>query len=182
MLTTPASAKRTRTDSSRCARDPGARVPDNQTMSPFAPTCAAPTAGDGPEPIAGRAGQLTPDEQIAQLKVELSALRDDRERAECMAAIQRDAVQLALDLLVTHPDLRGFFRMFVKDLVEQSESHACGVWLLEDATGTAKLWIAHVGGESLEPGSANWRALDVPRESMSRHLSESGAAAHHKIL
>ena len=50
-----------------------------------------------------------------------------------MATIQSDAVQLALDLLVTHPDLRGFFRMFIKRLVNESESHACGVWLLDDA-------------------------------------------------
>ena len=55
-------------------------------------------------------------------RLQLAALRDDRQRAECMAAIQRDAVQLALDLLVTHPDLRGFFRMFIKRLVDDSES------------------------------------------------------------
>lgn len=135
-----------------------------------------------PEQRAVPPPQMAPDEEIAQLKAELAALRDDRTRAECMASIQRDAVQLALDLLVTNPDLRGFFRAFVKQLVEESESHACGVWLLDEASGTAKLWLANIGGETLEPGSADWRALDVPRESMSRHLSESGATAHDKIL
>src|SRR4051812_39966377 len=135
-----------------------------------------------PEQRASPPPRISPEEEIAQLKEELGALRDDRMRAECMASIQRDAVQLALDLLVTHPDLRGFFRMFIKQLVEESGSHACGVWLLDEATGTAKLSMANIGGETLEPGSADWRSLDVPRESMSRHLSASSAAAHDKIL
>jgi signal transduction histidine kinase len=126
--------------------------------------------------------QTSSEAEIGRLKAELAALRDERMRAECMASIQCDAVQLALDLLVTHPDLRGFFRMFVKQLVEESESHACGVWLLDEATGASKLWMANIGGETLEPGSADWRALDVPRESMSRHLSETGAVAHQGIL
>ena len=37
-----------------------------------------------------------------------------RQRAECMAHIQTDAVQLALDLLVREPDIAGFFRGFIK--------------------------------------------------------------------
>ena len=78
-------------------------------------------------PVGLREGQ-SPEAEIAGLQAELSALRDDRQRAECMASIQRDAVQLALDLLVTHPDLRGFFRVFIKRLVDDAEAHACGVW------------------------------------------------------
>src|SRR3954465_3111047 len=165
MQTRSASSKRTSANSSRCAGDGAPRVTDNRCMSGFTQS----------EPIVARTGPPTVEEQVAQLQAELSALRNDRQRAECMASIQTDAVQLALDLHVTHPDLRGFFRMFIKRLVDDSESHACGVWLLDEATGACNLWMAHVGGESLEPGSANWRALDVPRESMSRHLSESGA-------
>ena len=122
------------------------------------------------------------EDEIAQLKAQLSDLRDERERATCMASIQSEAVQLALDLLVTHPDLRGFFREFVKRLVDDSESHASGVWLVDDATGTSKLWMANIGGETLEPGSAGWRSLEVPRESMSRHLSECAEASYPAIL
>ena len=88
-----------------------------------------------------------------------------------MASIQSDAVQLALDLLVTHPDLRGFFRMFIKRLVDDSEAHACGVWLLDEATGACDLWMANIGGETFTPESADWASLDLPRESMSRHLA-----------
>ena len=53
-------------------------------------------------------------------------------RADCMARIQTDAVQLALDLLVREPDIEGFFRAFIKTLVDECESHACGVWLLDE--------------------------------------------------
>jgi signal transduction histidine kinase len=96
-----------------------------------------------------------------------------------MASIQRDAVQLALDLLVTHPDLRGFFRMFIKRLVDESEAHACGVWLLDEGTGACDLWMAYIRGELFTPESAGWASLDLPRESMGRHLaaSEEGRAA-----
>ena len=107
---------------------------------------------------------------IAQLQAELSFLRGERQRAECMASIQRDAVQLALDLLVTHPDLRGFFRMFIKRLVDDSGARACGVWLLDEATGACELWMANIGGETLTAESPGWAALELPRESMARHL------------
>src|SRR5229473_1670089 len=114
--------------------------------------------------------ELALEGEIAQLRAELSALREDRQRAECTASIQSDAVQLALDLLVTHPDLRGFFRVFIKRLVDESEAHACGVWLLDEATGACDLWMANIGGETLTVDSHGWASLDLPRESMSRHV------------
>ena len=98
--------------------------------------------------------ELAPEVEIAQLSAALERLRDDRQRAECMASIQSDAVQLALDLLVTHPDLRGFFRVFIKRLVDDSEAHACGVWLLDEATGACDLWMANIGGETLHGRTA----------------------------
>ena len=113
-----------------------------------------------------------PEVELDRLRAELSALRDDRQRAECMAAIQNDAVQLALDLLVTHPDLRGFFRAFIKRLVDDSGAHACGVWLIDEASNGCDLWMANIGGESLTADSAGWASLDLPRESMSRHLAD----------
>ncbi len=131
-----------------------------------------------PDPVALRE-ELAPEAEIARLTAALAELRDDRQRAECMASIQSDAVQLAMDLLVTHPDLRGFFRMFIKRLVDDSEAHACGVWLLDEATGACDLWMANIGGETLTPESSGWAALEMPRESMSRHLlgSEEGRTA-----
>jgi signal transduction histidine kinase len=130
------------------------------------------------DPVALRE-ELAPEAEIARLNAALADLRDDRQRAECMASIQSDAVQLALDLLVTHPDLRGFFRMFIKRLVDDSEAYACGVWLLDDATGACELWMANIRGEMFTPESAGWASLDLPRESMRRHLeaSEEGRTA-----
>jgi len=130
-----------------------------------------------PEDFAPSAvGQLdaTMEVEIARLRSEASSLRDGQQRAECMAAIQRDAVQLALDLLVTHPDLRGFFRMFIKRLVDEADAHACGVWLLDEPADRCELWMANVGGETLTPENPAWAALDLPRESMVRHLLAGG--------
>ena len=123
------------------------------------------------EPAAAVREDVSSEVEIAQLKTALSDLRDAAQRAECMASIQSDAVQLALDLLITHPDLRGFFRMFIKRLVDDSEAHACGVWLLDEATGACELWMANMGGDSFTAESADWSSLDLPRESMSRHLA-----------
>ena len=74
-----------------------------------------------------------PETDVARLQAEVSRLKEDRQRAECMASIQRDAVQLALDLLVTHPDLRGFFRMFTKRL--RDDSGAYHSWVYDDVQG-----------------------------------------------
>jgi signal transduction histidine kinase len=114
-----------------------------------------------------------PEADAAQLQAQLSTLRDDKQRAECMASIQRDAVQLALDVLVTNPDLRGFFRMFIKRLVDDAGAHSCGVWLLDESTNACELWMANIGGETLTAESQGWASLDLPRESMTRHLAES---------
>src|SRR4051794_37201112 len=160
MQTSRASSKRRRAKSSRCAGDGAPRVADNRCMSGFTQS----------EPIVARTGPPTAEEQIAQLQAELSALRDDRQRAECMASIQTDGVQLALDLLVTHPDLRGFFRMFIKRLVDDSGAHACGVWLLDEPTNTCDLWMVNIGGETLMAEIPGWASLDLPREGMARHL------------
>src|SRR5258706_14714797 len=113
----------------------------------------------------------SPEADVARLQAEVSTLRADNQRAECMASIQRDAVQLALDLLVTHPDLRGFFRMFTKRLRDDSGAHACGVWLLDESTNACELWMANVGGETLMAESPGWSSIALPRESMTRHLT-----------
>jgi signal transduction histidine kinase len=119
------------------------------------------------------APELTADAQIEALKQALSRETDDRRRAECMAHIQSDAVQTALDLLVREPDVAGFFRVFTKSLVEQSESYACGVWLLDDDGQRCDLWMAWVDNalftrENRE--NEDWRALSLPTESMAAHL------------
>ena len=135
--------------------------PDNRAMpSDQNVACAAVSGLDSP-----------PDTDVARLQAELSRLRDDKQRAECMASIQRDAVQLALDLLVTHPDLRGFFRMFTKRLRDDSGARACGVWLFDESTKACELWMANIGGETVMAESPGWASLALPRDSMTRHLT-----------
>jgi signal transduction histidine kinase len=98
---------------------------------------------------------------------------NERRRAECMARIQTDAVQLAIDLLVREPDIAGFFRVFIKTLVEECESHACGVWLLQEPADDApacELWMAYVEDRFYTRDSQDWSSLALPRDSMSQHL------------
>jgi signal transduction histidine kinase len=111
--------------------------------------------------------------EIAGLRDQLSRATDDRRRAECMARIQSNAVQLALDLLVREPDIEGFFRVFIKTLVEESESHACGVWLL-DGDGRVEMWIAVIGDRFYNKTDPEWATIALPRDAMSAHLADYG--------
>src|SRR5882672_12204015 len=66
------------------------------------------------------------------LRAALIEEHDARRRADCLAAMQTEVVQLALDLLVREPDIEGFFGGLTKTMVEDTESHVCGVWLIDD--------------------------------------------------
>ena len=104
------------------------------------------------------------------LRAALIREADERRRAECIANIQTDVVQLALDLLVREPDVEGFFGVFAKTLVEESESHGCGVWLINEDHPRCDLWMAYLSDRLYTPQSADWDTLAVPRESMAHHL------------
>src|SRR5258708_39294983 len=95
-------------------------------------------------------------EQEKSLSEALARETDDRRRAQCLAQIQSDAVQLALDLLVREPDIAGFFRAFIKTLVEESESHACGVWLLDADGSRCDLWMAYMDGRFFMKEWPDW--------------------------
>lgn len=68
----------------------------------------------------------------------------ERRRAECLAGMQAEVVQLALDLLVQQPDIEGFFGALTRTMVEEGESHACGVWLIDENDQRCELWLAYV--------------------------------------
>jgi signal transduction histidine kinase len=112
----------------------------------------------------------TPEPTIESLTQALAREVDDRRRAECMAHIQSDAVRLALDLLVSEPDITGFFRAFIKTLVEESESHACGVWVLDPDGSRCELWMAYIDGRFLMKENQDWDTLTFPRDSMAAQL------------
>ena len=100
-------------------------------------------------------GHLPASVDVAQLEAEIATLRDERQRAECMASIQRDAVQLALDLLVTTPTCAASSACSSSGWSTTPAAHACGgVWLLDETTSTCDLWMANIGGETLTAESA----------------------------
>jgi signal transduction histidine kinase len=101
----------------------------------------------------------------------------ERRRAECSATMQMEVVKLAVDLLVREPDIEGFFGALAKTMVEESESHTCAVWLLDDPHERCTLWLAYVKDRLFTPpkGAAMCESSDgsgrpFPCESMGRHL------------
>lgn len=108
--------------------------------------------------------------QLDELTQALSAESGQRRRAECMSHIQSDSVQRALDLLVREPDVTGFFRGFIHNLVEESESHKCSVWLLSDDRSRCEFWMANVKGESFGRDAMGGNQFAPLRDTMERHL------------
>ena len=104
----------------------------------------------------------------------------ERRRAECSATMQTEVVKLALDLLVREPDIEGFFGGLAKTMVEESESHTCAVWLIDESQQRCELWLAYVKDRLFTPpkgveprctddGSGK---MTFPCESMASHLFE----------
>src|SRR5436190_4971796 len=80
----------------------------------------------------------------------------ERRRAECRADMQNEVVNLALDLLVREPDIEGFFGALAKAMVEESESHTCGVWLIDDDASQCELWMVYVKDRLYTPRRDAW--------------------------
>jgi len=101
-----------------------------------------------------------------------------RRRAECGATMQTEVVKLAIDLLVREPDLEGFFGGLAKTMVEESESHTCAVWLIDESNQNCELWLAYVKDRLFTPPKgAVPKCADersgkpvFPCESMASHL------------
>jgi len=101
-----------------------------------------------------------------------------RGRAECNAKMQADVVKHALDLLVREPDVDGFFGALTKTVVEETESRACGVWLIEDDEKQCDLWMAYVKDRLFTPRVPGWETNeagerldgDYPCQTMAAHL------------
>ena len=100
----------------------------------------------------------------------------EHRRAECRATMQSEVVKLALDLLVREPDLEGFFGGLARTMVEESESHTCALWLIDEEAKRCDLWLAYVQDRLFTPpkGAQACGAADgkpgFPCESMAAHL------------
>jgi len=114
---------------------------------------------------------VSPDERNPDvLRAALARETAERRRAECLAKMQADVVQLALDLLVRETDIEGFFGALTKTMVEEGESHACAVWLIDDARQRCDLWMTYVVDRLFTRANGDWDALGFPREIMGNHL------------
>lgn len=117
------------------------------------------------------ASVVHPDERDPEvLRAALTRETAERRRAECLAKMQTDVVQLALDLLVREPDIEGFFGALTKTMVDEGDSHACAVWLIDDDRQRCDLWMTYVVDQLFTQTNGDWDALGFPRESMGGHL------------
>ena len=82
----------------------------------------------------------------------------ERRRAECRADMQNEVVNLALDLLVREPDIEGFFGALARAMVEESESHTCGVLLIDDDASRCELLKDYVKDRLYTPRRDAWDA------------------------
>src|SRR5690606_20193141 len=136
-------------------------------------TIQAPAARRTRHPLARHRRGHTVADLADEVKSLRARVRDEflsRQRAECLAKVQSNAVELALDLLVSEPDIAGFFKVFTRALVEECGSHACGVWLLDEDGRGCDLWMAYVDHRMYMADSPDWTQMSLPRSSMSAHL------------
>jgi signal transduction histidine kinase len=104
------------------------------------------------------------------LRAALLREHDDRLRAECLATMQAEVVQLALDLLVREPDLEGFFGGLTKNMVEETESRSCSVWLIDHDTNRCAMWLAYMDGQVYTSRNGSLASLNFPHEALAEHL------------
>jgi signal transduction histidine kinase len=98
----------------------------------------------------------------------------ERRRAECRADMQTEIAKLAHDLLVREPDIDGFFGALTKVMVEESESHSCGVWLIDESGKRCELWMVYVKDRLYVPRLDGWDSTQAGKrracESLGDHL------------
>src|SRR5262249_36192662 len=99
----------------------------------------------------------------------------ERRRAECLAGMQAEIVQIALDQLVRQPGIEGFFGALTKTVVEEGESIACGVWLIDESGSRCELWMAYVKDALFKPKESAAPQMcpaggRFPCEELARHL------------
>src|SRR6187549_2065008 len=104
----------------------------------------------------------------AELRSALASEAKQRRRAECLANIQTEITKYTLELLVRVPNLDAFFRALLKTLAEEGESHAAGVWLINDEKQCCDFWMAHLFGEVFDASTLG--PSYFPRMAMAQFL------------
>jgi len=119
--------------------------------------------------------RVTPPAEAAStdpdlLRAALVREHEGRRRAECLAKMQAEVVQLAVDLLVREPDIEGFFGGLTRTIVEESDSYVCGVWLIDEGNDRCHLWMAYIGDRLFKKASGELAGCSFPHESFGAHL------------
>ena len=108
---------------------------------------AVETSGECTGAIDESVRRLLDSDDAVALRGALLKEATERRRAECLANIQTEITKYTLDLLVRVPNLDAFFHALLKTLAEEGESHAAGVWLINDEKQCCEFWMAHLYGE-----------------------------------
>jgi signal transduction histidine kinase len=130
----------------------------------------------GCEPTLRQPAEITSQDPEV-LRAALIRESTERRRAQCRADMQTEVVKLALDLLVREPDIEGFFGALTKEMVEESESHTCAVWLIDETGSRCDLWLAYLKDHLFNPRTDDWNVdgpgkMKFPCESLGTHLFE----------
>src|SRR5262249_22055610 len=141
-----------------------------------APNSVDPTVSrsvsDEPERLRFLEAAASTDPEV--LRAALIREHDELRRAESLAKMQADVVRLALDLLVRDPDLESFFGGLTKTMVEETGSHVCAVWLIDDEQKSCDMWMAYVVDRLFTRGAPEWPSLTFPHQSLGKHLWDYG--------
>ena len=140
-----------------------------------------PGASRSPAPDAANSSRTPPHSPMRRVSNDPEVLRAaliresrERRRAECRADMQTSVVKLALDLLVREPDIEGFFGALTKTMVEEGESHACALWLLDEERPALRALDGVRRGSAVHrapsPATVAARSLAFPCEVMAAHL------------
>ena len=126
------------------------------------------TAGGCGSPIDESVRQVIDSGDVAALRIALRSEATARRRAECLANIQTEITKYTVELLGRVPDLDAFFRALLKTLAEEGESHAAGVWLLNEEKQCCDFWMAHLYGDVFD--AATLGPTYFPRLAMGQFL------------
>jgi signal transduction histidine kinase len=105
------------------------------------------------------------------LRAALGRERSEHRRADAIARMQSDVVNLVLNLVAHDFDLDKLFGALTKSMVEQTGSHACAIWLLDEERRQCDMQMAYIGERFYTRDSKGWKGLlAFPQESLARHL------------
>jgi signal transduction histidine kinase len=113
-------------------------------------------------------GTLSDDPDV--LRTALSRESSQRRRADSIARMQTDVVNLVIDLVVHDFDVEKLFGGLTKKMVEQTGSHVCAIWLLDDEQQRCDMRMAYIVDRFYTRDSTGWQGLAFPHESLGRHL------------